>query len=174
MAIKTVFESVIAALFIGIILVAFMSAWDYIIIGMNIVTSMGYQTQDGLNTMTMLTIMLNGSGIIFLLALAVNSVASASSGDGISNTGKVMGAECLAIFTYVLSAVYIIATGPIFTQMLPIFATNTPLYWFNYLHGGMFLWIIQMVYFIILVACGLSSANVIISAFSQKVYFNDY
>ena len=70
MAIKTVFESVVAALFIGIILVAFMSAWDYLILGMNITTSMGYQTQDGLNTMTMLTIMLNGSGIIFLLALA--------------------------------------------------------------------------------------------------------
>jgi hypothetical protein len=151
-----------------------MSAWDYLILGMNITTSMGYQTQDGLNTMTMLTIMLNGSGIIFLLALAVNSIVSASSGTGETNTARVMSAECIQIFTYIGSAIYIIVTGPIFTQMLPIFAMNTPLYWFNYLHGGMFLWIIQMVYFILLVVCGLSSANVIISAFSQKVYFNDY
>lgn len=64
----------IGVFFFGAILVAFLSAWDYLIYGMNILTSMGYQSQDSLNAFNMLTFMINALGIIFIFALLINFI----------------------------------------------------------------------------------------------------
>lgn len=66
--------SAIGLLFYGALLVAFLAAWDYMIYGMNILTTMGYQTTDSLNAFNMLTIMINGLGIVFIFALFINFI----------------------------------------------------------------------------------------------------
>lgn len=66
--------SAVGVFFLGTLLVAIMAAWDYLIYGMNILTTMGYQTSDALNAFNMLTIMLNGLGIVFIFALFINFI----------------------------------------------------------------------------------------------------
>ena len=66
--------SAIGVFFFGALLVAFLSAWDYLVYGMNILTTMGYQTTDGLNAFNMLTIMINGLGLVFIFALFINFI----------------------------------------------------------------------------------------------------
>lgn len=66
--------SAIGVFFYGTILVAIMAAWDYLVYGMNILTQMGYQTQDALNAFNMLTFMINSVGFIFILALFINFI----------------------------------------------------------------------------------------------------
>jgi hypothetical protein len=66
--------SAVGTFFFGAILVVVLAAWDYLIYGMNILTTMGYQTQDALNAFGMLTIMINGLGIVFIFALFLNFI----------------------------------------------------------------------------------------------------
>ena len=66
--------SAVGVFFIGALLVAFLSAWDYLIYGMNILTTMGYQTTASLNAFSMLTIMMNSLGIVFIFALFINFI----------------------------------------------------------------------------------------------------
>ena len=66
--------SAVGVFFFGTLLVTFMGAWDYLIYGMNILTTMGYQTTDSLNAFNMLTIMINGLGIVFIFALFINFI----------------------------------------------------------------------------------------------------
>jgi len=70
----TAIGSTVGLFFFGALLVAFLSAWDYLIYGMNILTTMGYQTTDALNAFNMLTIMMNSLGIVFIFALFINFI----------------------------------------------------------------------------------------------------
>ena len=85
-------------------------------------------------------------------------------------TARVIAAGCSALVTIVGAAVWLLAIGPIFNGMFPVFETNTPLYWFNYLHGGMIVWIVQMIYVIIVLAAAFSVFNVVASAFQVQDY----
>ena len=88
------------------------------------------------------------------------------------STAKVIASACTAIFFCFGGGVYIIAIGPMFTKMVEVFTTNTPLYWFNYLHGDMIVWILQMVYFLILAVAGLGIFQVMGSAFAEQEYYD--
>ena len=85
-------------------------------------------------------------------------------------TAQIIGAACSSLVTIVGAAVWLLAIGPIFNGMFPVFETNTPLYWFNYLHGGMIVWIVQMIYVIIVLAAAFSVFNVVASAFKVEDY----
>jgi hypothetical protein len=74
--------SAIGIFFFGAILVAVLAAWDYMIYGMNILTTMGYQTQDALNAFSMLTIMINGLGLVFIFALFINFIIQGKNQSG--------------------------------------------------------------------------------------------
>lgn len=77
MAAKAAFEMTIGVVFVGIMLVAFSAAWDYLIYGMNIMDMMGYQTQDAMNCMTQLTLLFNSVAIVYIIALALSVILSA-------------------------------------------------------------------------------------------------
>ncbi len=72
----------VGVFFLGAIIVACMSAWDYLVYGMNILTTMGYQTQDALNAFSMLTIMINSIGIVIVFALFVNLIIQGKNQSG--------------------------------------------------------------------------------------------
>lgn len=85
-------------------------------------------------------------------------------------TAKIIAAGCSALVTVFGSAVWLLAIGPIFNGIFPILETNTPLYWFNFLHGDMILWIVPMIYTIIVLAAAFSMFNVVASAFQVQDY----
>jgi hypothetical protein len=85
-------------------------------------------------------------------------------------TARVIGAACSALVSLIGGAVWLLAIGPIFNGIFPILETNTPLHWFQFLHGDMILWIVPMVYVIIVLVCALSVFNVVASAFQVQDY----
>jgi hypothetical protein len=87
---------------------------------------------------------------------------------------NVMAAACSILVIVFGCIIYVIVAGPIFTTMLPVFETNTPLYWFNYLHGGMIVWICQLVYVLIFGVAALGAFNLISSAFKEQDYDQEY
>lgn len=88
------------------------------------------------------------------------------------STARVIGAACGAIFTLIGCAIYLLVLGPVVTTVFETFETNTPLYWFTYLHGDMIGWIVPMIYFIILAVGGLSVFNIVASAFTEQTYYD--
>jgi hypothetical protein len=85
-------------------------------------------------------------------------------------TARIIAAGCSSLVTILGAAVWIIAFGPIANGIFPILMQNTPLYWFNYLHGDMIIWIVQMIYVIIVLAAAFSMFNVVVSAFQVQDY----
>ncbi len=85
-------------------------------------------------------------------------------------TAKILGAACASIVTIIGAAVWIIALGPLVNGMFPLIMENTPLYWFNFLHGDMIVWIVKMIYVIIVLAAAFSMFNIVASAFQVQDY----
>jgi hypothetical protein len=85
-------------------------------------------------------------------------------------TARVIAAGCSSLVTIIGCAVWILAIGPIFNGMFPVFETNTPLYWFHFLHGEMLGWIVPMIYVIIVLVASFSVFNVVASAFQVQDY----
>jgi hypothetical protein len=85
-------------------------------------------------------------------------------------TAQIIGAACSSLVTIFGAAVWLLAIGPIFNGMFPVFMENTPLYWFHFLHGDMIVWIVQMIYVIIVLAAAFSVFNVVASAFKVEDY----
>jgi len=54
----------------GLMLIPCLAIWDYLIFTSNKMMLMGYMDQDGMNTLAILTIMINGIAFLFLLASA--------------------------------------------------------------------------------------------------------
>jgi|FreactcultureFD7_1027221.scaffolds.fasta_scaffold15636_4 hypothetical protein len=88
------------------------------------------------------------------------------------SVGTVIGAACGALTTIIGGAIWLLVFGPIANGIFPVFETNTPLYWFNFLNGGMIVWIIKMIYIIIVLACAFASFGVVASAFQVQEYDN--
>jgi TM2 domain-containing membrane protein YozV len=85
-------------------------------------------------------------------------------------TAKIIAAGCSALVSILGAAVWILAVGPIFNGMFPLIMENTPLYWFQFLHGDMIIWIVQMVYVIIVLTAAFAVFNVVASAFQVQDY----
>ena len=85
-------------------------------------------------------------------------------------TARIIAAGCSALVTIVGGAIWLMAIGPIVNGIFPLIMENTPLYWFNFLHGSMITWIVQMIYVIIVLACAFSVFNVVASAFKEQDY----
>ena len=77
MAAKTVFETTVGVIMVGILLTAFMAGWDWLIYAVNIEDMMGFQSQDAMNTMQGLTIIINAIPLIYIIALSINIVMDA-------------------------------------------------------------------------------------------------
>jgi TRAP-type C4-dicarboxylate transport system permease small subunit len=63
----------------GFILLPCLACWDYFIFTANKMMLAGYMDQDGMNTLYMLTIMMNGLAFLFLLASAYSLIVQAKS-----------------------------------------------------------------------------------------------
>jgi hypothetical protein len=64
---------------LGIMLLPCLSCIDYFIFTANRMMLLGYMDQDGMNTMYMLTIMINALAFLFLLASAYNLIVVSKS-----------------------------------------------------------------------------------------------
>ncbi|MFA5716025.1 MAG: hypothetical protein WC998_09805 [Candidatus Paceibacterota bacterium] len=64
---------------VGIMLLPCLSMVDYFVFTANRMMLLGYMDQDGMNTMYMLTIMVNSLAFLFLLASAYNLIIIAKS-----------------------------------------------------------------------------------------------
>jgi len=63
----------------GMILMPCIACWDYFVFTANKMMLAGYMDQDGMNTLFMLTIMLNALAFMFLLASAYNLIVISKS-----------------------------------------------------------------------------------------------
>lgn len=89
-----------------------------------------------------------------------------------TSTGKIIGAGCASLVAIFGGGVWIVAVGPIFNNLFPFLETNTPLYWFNYLHGSMISWIVIMVYILIVLTAVFSVGVMVANAFADIDYEN--
>lgn len=63
----------------GFMLVPILAAWDYLVITSNAMMLKGYMDQNGMNTIYMLTIMINAVAFLFLLASVINLIIQSKS-----------------------------------------------------------------------------------------------
>lgn len=63
----------------GFMLVPCLAVWDNLILTSNVMMLKGYMDQQGMDTLYMLTIMINAVAVLFLLASVINLIIQAKS-----------------------------------------------------------------------------------------------